>query len=252
MDFIVGMCCYDGGTGSRDIVGTGVLERLRTLRQSIVQAFGYRLDDTKLYCFVAPEFFFGSEALPKSEFKTLVSALKELYAARNLILVPGSMVTYSGSKKAALSTDYLNRVPVLYGGQFMEYDKSSGGGESGAGGVGQFRQGTTDNDFKLRFGGRSYRFAVEVCMEHDLGVLAQRKPNKMYDVHIVTANTVSHKATNARANHFVLHCNASNSAPQNRWNSGNGSMMVFDQNDTPIRPTRAIGDAVSVWELQLP
>ena len=89
-------------------------------------------------------------------------------------------------------------------------------------------------------------------MEHDVGVLAQRKPNKMYDVHIVTANTVSHKATNARANHFVLHCNASNTAPQNRWNSGNGSMMVFDHNDNSIPPLCAIGDEVSVWELQLP
>ena len=252
MDFIVGMCSYDGGAGSKDFGNAGVLDRLHTLKLSIVQAFGYNLDDTKLYCFVAPEFFFGSVALPKSEFKTLVSALRELYAARNLILVPGSMVTYSGSKKDALRTDYLNRVPVLYGGQFMEYDKSSWGGEYGALGVGQFRQGTTDNDFKLHFRGRSYRFAVEVCAEHDLGVLAQRKPNKMYDVHIVTANTVSHKATNARANHYVLHCNASNSAPQNRWNSGNGSMMVFDQNDAPIPPTRAIGDEVSVWALLLP
>lgn len=248
--FKVGMCAHDGGDGSTEFNTTDVTTRFTHLKLAINMAFGKTLDPNTLYCFIAPEFFFGSVALPKTEYRKLVELCQQLYAAQNFILVPGSMVTYSGSKLPWKKNDFLNRVPVFYGGQMMEYDKARWGGEMGANGVGTYRNGRTDNVFHLQFGTHVYSFAIEVCMDHDAGVLAERHGNALYDVHIVTANTVGHKQINTRARSYVLHCNAH--APSRRARARYSEMSVYDRDDNRIDPTKVVVyNLVSVWDLEL-
>jgi hypothetical protein len=252
VSFVVGMCCHDG-VGTRDFTTTDVSTRFSVLKLSINMAFGKNLDPNTLYCFIAPEFFFGNQALPKSEYRKLLEMCRALYSAQNFILVPGSMVSYSGSKRSKKKDDFLNRVPIFYGGQMMEYDKSKWGGEVGSNNVGTYRNGTTDNLFRVQFGHQRYSFAIEVCMEHDSGVLAQRHGATLHDVHIITANTVGLKPPNTRASQYVIHCNASQQSPKNRGgSSGLNPMKVYDNLGQEVAPSRmVVPNQVAVWDLNL-
>ncbi len=205
--FHVGMCAHNGSTAGDDFATTSVTDRFQVLKQCILNVFGYMTNTADLYCFIAPEFFFGNVALPKSDYKTLKTLCGGLFSAQNLILVPGSMVTYSGSKLPGKGTRYANRVPVFYGGQLLNYEKHVEAGEAGAGGIGTFRNGTHDGDFRVQFGASNYRFAVEVCGEHAAG-FAANAGYAAVDVHIITANTVGFDPANAIGTRYNLVCNA--------------------------------------------
>lgn len=248
--FHVGMCCHDG-VGTRDFASTSVRTRFDSLKMAVRTCFGAQLTPGDLYCFVAPEFFFGNVALSKPAYHELVQLCGGLYTTQNFILVPGSIVTYSGSRMPWKSGKFANRIPVLYGGQVLNYEKQTAGGEQGAGGVGSFRNGTLDGDFTLQFGPTNYRFAVEVCMEHDLATVASANYAPV-DVHIITANTVSFKPANAMGTSFTLHCNASMQAPSARTGAhGFVSCKVYDQAKNAVAPTTTWQNQIFYWNLIL-
>lgn len=249
--FHVGMCNHDGAAAGRDFATTSVGARFDALKMAIRTCFGAQLTAGELYCFVAPEFFFGSVALPKPEYRELVRLCGTLYTTQNFILVPGSIVTYSGSKLPWKSRRFANRIPVLYGGQLLNYEKQTWGGEAGAGGVGTYRNGRLDGDFSLQFGAAVYRFAVEVCMEHASGtVLGAGYPP--VDVHIITGNTVGFDPANATGTRFTLHCNASFQAPAARTGAhGVLTCSVYDHAMNAIPPTTSWQNQVAYWNLML-
>ena len=249
--FHVGMCNHDGSSATRDFATTSVQTRFDALKMAVRTCFGAQLTPGDLYCFVAPEFFFGNVALPKADYRQLVELCGGLYTTQNFILVPGSIVTYSGSKLAWKSGRFANRIPVLYGGQVLNYQKQTWGGEVGAGGVGTYRNGTLDGDFNLQFGANNYRFAIEVCMEHDSGTVANANYAPV-DVHIITANTVSFKPANAMGTSFTLHCNASMQAPSTRTGPyGHQTCNVYDQHKNVIAPTTTWQNQIFYWNLML-
>lgn len=205
--FHVGMCNYDGSSANQDWANLSWLDRFNILRQAINWFLPPVLNANDLYCFIAPEFFFGEVAQDKDKWTSLKNALGRVSTAANFLLVGGSMVSGTGSKMPWKNDRYYNRVPIWYGGQFMQYKKKENAGEVGTTEYRHYRAGDTPNTFDMTINGSAFRFGIEVCADHQTGYLDR---NANIDVQIITANSTTFRNANIVAGQYALICNPGN------------------------------------------
>ncbi len=225
-----------------------LISQLKILLNRTLQAHQTQGD---LYIFMAPEFYFAKTGAPgqryfnKNQKEQIIEKLLPLSRQRQYMLfIPGSILWKKGK-------EVRNTVPVIYRGNLIvAHDKLVRGGEVNPDeqGAYKYKMGSKPCYFEIpndvTNGPGPIRCGLEVCMEHDLGILARyAKPTgKQYpDIndnaslqkksrkeiakntfnadahklffHLVTANTVSyrdqHEAT--KNGGYFIRCSATES-----------------------------------------
>lgn len=203
------------------------------------------LGDCGLRIFIAPEFYFAKTTAntfySADEKQSIIDGIRNGLTDDPVLVVAGTVLW--SQYRFCQSNLVHNTALVFYRGQLVhEHDKTLWGGETRNGNmiarsseptqqkvvVGEKRflaiGPTLSSRFKYLIGGQpgfftipnelsdepqDLRIGLEVCMEHDHGVLRRSGEDEVW-LHLVTANTVSHRLGNQHVNEtgLFLRCSA--------------------------------------------